>query len=250
MRQLHNFYKNTIIHVVPLLFLLTASTAYAGQYSHTYNFSRPEFTVSDNSTQDNIIHNISLAGTQNDVSTPGAPTLPIAISKLLIKANEKILAINVSPSSFVTLDDNYQLDFTKQPIPLSFIGPILETQPDAIIYGTHAYYPNNIYTPKGTGHLHGSSIVHTALHPVRYNPVTGSIGYFTQITVNIETTTNDNSYASLPTNTITSRQRPSDRDQILSLVDNDDTAANILPALTAASPENFDREYLIITTNV
>jgi len=233
-----------------LVFILSGSTSFAGEYTHTYKFEIP--TIKSISKDKQIVE---LEGTQQDDARIGAPLLPVKTAKIFIPADEKVASIGIVRGTARTIDGTYIIQHATRPYPISGMGEITPTEPDPGIYSTDTFYPATITVDKGSQYLCGVQVAIIDLMPVAYNPVQRRLKYYGQIEVRVTTNQGER-----PAGVVPFRDSPLDRKAILRSIDNKGDFLELYPppgrkSLSkgqisgSQSPLQGDREYVVITTS-
>ena len=117
---------------------------------------------------------------------PGEPTLPYFKVFLMLPPGESAESIEILPENEITIEGSFQL-FPKQnvvPISKGNYGNFLKNE---TVYRSNTSYPSK---PEGhllTQYLNGFGFALSTFTPVRYNPATGKLSYYSKVTVRIRT---------------------------------------------------------------
>jgi hypothetical protein len=118
----------------------------------------------------------------------GAPILPVKPVQLLIPYGQKLVGVRVQLGPKTDLSGKYTLEHAQYPVPLSRTDKPEPTPQDPAIYGSDNIYPEvpcgDVFVQK----KHGYSILIVNLFPVTYQPVSGKISYYQDMTVQLEVT--------------------------------------------------------------
>lgn len=166
--------------IFTLLFLSFLSLAvFSGTVEKTFHIAKCDVS-NVGSYQTLIIDNAKLSG------IPGEPTLPYLAVSLMLPPGETAASIEIIRTNEVILQGTFTL-FPKQDIlPLSK-KPSGEFLKKLSVYTMNAEYPSS---PEGhllTQYLNGYTFALSTFTPVSYNPATGKVSYFRDITVRILT---------------------------------------------------------------
>ncbi|MFO8128785.1 MAG: C25 family cysteine peptidase [Bacteroidales bacterium] len=117
---------------------------------------------------------------------PGEPALPYFPVKVLLPPGESATNITFKGSDIEVIKGNYTL-YPQQPS-----RPVSEGKNGTFQINRDVYEKNGIYPGSPGGHpstefMNGYSIALCSFTPVRYNPSTGELSYFKEITVTIKT---------------------------------------------------------------
>lgn len=162
------------------LFLVILGTLKATETRHTYTFGAPEIYKTGS---------YQLIGFDHTLQTglPGEPTLPYCKVSLLLPPGETATRIEYEWANEVTIPGTFVLLPQQQVRPLSkgASGDFIRNE---TIYRADLSYPG---IPGGqllTSFLNGRSVALSSFTPVRYNPATGSVSYYTSVTVTVVST--------------------------------------------------------------
>ena len=117
----------------------------------------------------------------------GEPSLPYLGIKLLLPEGEKASSIKVTRKNKISLEGNYTLLPVQPQLPLSSNIKYKILDSESHVYSQNKIYPEKAYNALSTYYLSGFSIGFTAVTPIEYNPKTGKINYYKNITVEILT---------------------------------------------------------------
>ena len=244
--------KNKIVRTAFILVFLTisASSLFAAQYSHIYQFEAPEIITLSNGRQI-----LKMNGTHQKDDIVGHPILPVKTSKIFIPADEKVVSTEIKYGTLKEIEGTYILKYVTMP------QPTLEKEHDTVekpasdIYEKNALYPSVIYKSRKPQFLNGVKVALVDLVPVLYNPVEGQLKYYQELEVRI-TTEKENR----PDWVMPYRNSYEDREKILNIIDNKDDflklykvsenemTAKFLSASEEPSAATGSRQYVVITT--
>lgn len=207
------------------------------QYSQSYSFSAPVLRDMDDGT---VYPELKDCWPKTDPT--GAPMLPRMTAKLFIPLGETVESLTVNCDIALALPGTHKVAPAPAPIPLSMGHLAKAAVKDLTIYGSNAFYPGVSYVDLGTQILMGAPLAILQLCPVQYNPVSGEITYYPNMTVTVTTSTTTTDADAM------SRNRPSDRSAILSAVDNKATFLKTACPSPLEAGSAGSRQYLIITT--
>ena len=227
---------------VAFLFLMVLGGPGLGQaaeYSHSYTFSSPVINEMGDGTA-----YPEMDGCWLKMTPSGAPMLPRLTAKLFIRPGETVESVKVDCAAPQILPGNYNVTPIADPVPMSMPQLAKAAVKNTTIYGANALYPGVTHLDMGTQILMGATIAMLQLCPVQYNPVTGEIAYYPQMTVTVVTRSGD-----AVANTAF-RNRPSDRAAILAAVDNKEAfleTSKLMPTASAtarqqAIPDHHHKE--------
>ncbi|MGC9364903.1 MAG: C25 family cysteine peptidase [Fidelibacterota bacterium] len=159
-----------------------------GQISHQNYFSRSDLNITTVTAEDGNIYNmVSIADIQQ-MDELGKPYLPVKYVKLIVPSDQDVGKIVIKDTSKVAISGAHFI-FPAQP-------PILTSTdyqkpdfvpPDSSVYESDAPYPSKIVKVVHDGYFDGSNhIVALALYPLRYQPNSGRLVFFSSIDFELE----------------------------------------------------------------
>ena len=168
--------KNSILFIVFFSLLFSAQ---AETIEKTYYFSNPTIT------ETNGYQNISFG---NDLLTApaGEPSLPYSSVSLLLPPGHIATAIELIGEGEITLEGKFKLWPYQPSRPLSEKSKAEFLKNDKL-YNTDASYPKQQTGSLSTQYLNGHSLAFSTFTPLKYNPVKGTISYYTKLTIKITT---------------------------------------------------------------
>ena len=168
--------KSSILFII--LFTLAVSV-HAENIEKTYYFSNPIIT------ETNGYQNISFG---NDLLTApaGEPTMSYSSVSLLLPPGHSATAIEFVGEGEVALEGNYNLWPYQPSRPLSEKSKA-EFIKNEKLYNSDASYPKQQNGSLSTQFLNGHGFAFSTFTPIKYNPVKGTISYFTKVTIKITT---------------------------------------------------------------
>lgn len=169
--------------------LFSAGVLMAEVIQKTYRFSDPEITTTDGYQQ---------IGFENTLLTglAGEPALPYRSVSLLLPPGQAASEVRIIPGEEVVLKGNitiYPMQHS-QPVSKGRSGVFVLNEE---VYQTDAAYPAQLRGEFTTQYLNGYAVAMCSFTPVRYNPVSGQVSWYKSVTVEITTTSNAKSIASL-----------------------------------------------------
>ena len=174
---------------------------------------------------------------------PGYPALPAYGVKLLLPPGEAIASIDVIPGNRIITAEGAQIDPMNRPIIISKQGPHSPTAPNQDIYGSNSLYPAELAQNIRTEYFRGYSIGYFIIYPVQYNPVTGEVSYYPEITVTVNTEPNSKSSQA---HSQMYRGSAVDRERLTGKVDNPQSAETYGAVISAGTDDPIV-PYLLIT---
>jgi len=122
-------------------------------------------------------------------SSTGAPMLPVQVFSLLLPPMKTVLDVEIDGTKIQMNLDNYNL-IDKPVFPYQDSVPFgdapKEFAIDNKIYTKNELYPTDIEKEYHIGYSRGYTIFDLSINPVQYNPVEGTLFYYTDITIDIQ----------------------------------------------------------------
>jgi len=127
---------------------------------------------------------------------PGEPTLPYLAISLILPPGESAESIEIIRENETMLPDTYILFPKQDVVPLSkkSSGTFLKNES---IYSMNGNYPVSPYGHLLNQYLNGFAFALSTFTPVNYNPATGKVSYFKDVTVRIKTRPDAKSVAAM-----------------------------------------------------
>lgn len=163
-----------------LTFLLLSFTLLQAEtIKNHYHFSNPEVKVGE------MYSSFRFEDTQV-IGLIGEPALPYKMVSLLLPAGHKAVSVEVSYNNEVVLPGTYTIS-PKQPV-----HPVSDSNQYPFSINEALYASDLIYPVKANGQLttsyySGYAIANCAVTPLRFNPFTKTVSYYTDVTVTITT---------------------------------------------------------------
>ena len=166
--------------IFALLFAFTLSlTVFSGNVEKTFHIGN--YTVRNVGIYQTVtFDNAKLSG------IPGEPSLPYLAVSLMLPPGESAESIEVIRENEIILPGNYLL-FPKQdvlPISKKTSGEFLRNE---AVYRMNGNYPVSVSGHLFTQYLNGFAFALSTFTPVNYNPATGNVSYFRDVTIRIRT---------------------------------------------------------------
>jgi hypothetical protein len=117
---------------------------------------------------------------------PGEPTLPYLAVSLMLPPGESAESIEIIRENEIVLPGTYLLYPKQDVLPLSK-KPSGEFLKNEAVYRMNGNYPASASGHLLTQYLNGFSFALSTFTPVNYNPATGKVSYFRDVTVRIRT---------------------------------------------------------------
>ncbi len=157
----------------------------------SYKFNEPTF-VSEGSYSQVIMDDL-----ENIAEQEGYPLIPVKQASILLPIGYSLTGIDVVSKNLVSLSGVHNLSFATQDVPLlskddlaSMGFEVKDVVASQEIYSKSSFYPEKVYSKYSTSIQRGYTFLNLNLYPLRYNPVTGEVNYYSEIeiTINLENT--------------------------------------------------------------
>jgi len=167
----------TVAALAAFAVLFFAGNLFAGVVTQHYDFAEPVVK------EVGEYHRIIMDGAWH-YGDPGDPILPMVGAKLLLPPGEDVAEVRVVPGDKVVIGDGFLLEPGQRQYPLSYDGPVQRIEAD---YAGRGAFPARIHDAPAVGTFRGYAIANLALHPVEYDPSTGTVSYYRSMDVEIRT---------------------------------------------------------------
>lgn len=159
--------------------MLSVLVLTAGNVTKVYRFSSPSVVKSGN------YHKIVFNDTRQ-AGRAGNPSLPYRAATLLLPQGECVKSVQVQGKNLQRIEGCFRL------IPVQYASPYsAATLPAFVkneaIYTSNQLFPAQMYGNVQTGLLNGYSFGTLLITPLVYEPLSGRLSYYSEITVSIET---------------------------------------------------------------
>lgn len=148
-----------------------------------HNWRFPSYTIKNVGDD----HLLILNGSQQ-YGAPGNPLLPYIPVSLLLPPGEKATSVDIEMSGEVEIEGSYQLCPSQSAIPYSAVMTS-GIQKNNEVYNCTSF-PISNHSRVSTQYLNGFSIATFVFTPVKYNPVTGKLSYYSQVTIKVHSRKN------------------------------------------------------------
>jgi hypothetical protein len=228
------FFKNitmkTILLTTGFLLILTLP-ALAGRVEKVYHFGNPS-VVKTGEYQRFELGNTMLT------AVPGQPVLPYQQVRLILPPGESAENVEILFSDEITFPDKLNIFPQQQVRPLS-TGKSGVFIKDNALYNRNASLPDDPKEKLITSFINGRSFALTTFTPVRYNPVTGKLSYYSTARIIIHTAPDKKAAKAL--DNLNSKNA-----EALLLADNKELD-KVYSGKRQAPPDTYD--YLILSTS-
>lgn len=225
--------KTSIIVVL----MISLSILSAGTIQKTFTFSDPVFAETDG------YHKVTI-DELTYITKPGEPQLPSLPVQMLLPAGEKAIEVEIDYSSSEILSGSYNIYPSQRQYPMNYDGDIEFEQANPAIYNLNKFFPENLTSEFTTQYMRGHSIALLNLFPIQYNPQTGEVRFYNELTVTIRS---QNDYEAQTAFNNFFRTDNSTQKKISYLVSNSEELSQY-PANDNSRDVN-DFEYIVITPN-
>ena len=223
--------------------LLVAAAADAGVVTRTYTFTEPAVTERAGE------HAITMAGAWSH-GEPGLPVLPMVGASILLPPGERLVDIEVVPGERVALPGDFRVPAGQRQVPLSHEGPTVVDAPDPAVYGSDSPWPGRLHDEAKVGLFRGYRIASFAIHPVEYQPASGTLSWLRSVTVRLHTEPDAAAFAETERRV---RHDARTLSRLAGIVDNPMDAGSYAGIERRSSSRSLDPaddySYLIITTD-
>lgn len=164
---------------ITTLLLLSTLIVFAETIEKKYQFVSPTIIQTGN------YQLIQFKGTMLSGLT-GEPTLPWSSVSILLPPGHAAQSIEIIPGKEVSLPGNFMIYPMQnvQPVSEGGSGTFVKSE---TVYNQNRDYPGKTHGELSTQYLNGFALALATFTPVKYNPATGKLSYFEEITVKITT---------------------------------------------------------------
>jgi hypothetical protein len=205
----------------------------------TYSFQKPTIEPIEiyGTTYDRIIlPDCTPAG------SPGEPMIPSKGAYILLPPNTKASEIYINAGKKIDIRTDFFVEPIGNPIPISKMNSFSVPIPDHQIYDNNAFYPGTFYSEVNTYIFRGYYILVLLLNPIQYNPVTGELSYYSELTISIET-------APMKASTNMFRGLEKDKNEVLKKIDNPGLIEQYHKKIIKPFSGSTNHDLLILTTD-
>ena len=119
---------------------------------------------------------------------PGLPEMLLRQAMILLPYGTTVNTIHVLPGEKILIGSGYTLAPNLNEYPASYNGPRQLTVLDPTVYASSEPYPRTLFSFDGIQHYRGLTYAIVALYPVEYLPLTGTLSYYHDMTIQITLT--------------------------------------------------------------
>lgn len=178
-----DFFMRAIFVLLAVVSMTVFSVAQTVEY--TYRFS--DYTIQNHGD----FHTIVFNGTKQ-YGVVGEPAMPYQQVSLLLPPGTEVASVEYVLENEITIPGNYMLPPLQPDIPYS-IGSTGTKIKSETVYSLNESYPQKYSSTIATQYLNGYSFALGKFTPVRWNPATGSLSYFSNVRIIIHYAQSDNS---------------------------------------------------------
>ncbi|RLG71650.1 MAG: hypothetical protein DRO11_04000, partial [Methanobacteriota archaeon] len=131
-------------------------------------------------------HSVTIQGLPK-LEEPGLPRLPIKAARLLVPYGKDPAKITVICDKKTVLGTGFRVEPGQKPVPLSYEGEYVETQPSDIVYSSNKSFPGVLYSEHSIQMKKGYKLLIFTLYPVQYVPKSGELSYCGEMRVEVST---------------------------------------------------------------
>ncbi|MFE3845400.1 C25 family cysteine peptidase [Thermoplasmatota archaeon] len=149
-----------------------------------YNFKEPYITKVNLSS---IEFNRIIATSLDPAGKIGEPLVPSKGAYILLPPETDNIEISVNTKNMNKIHSDKYIEPMESPKTILELKNAQPPKPDEKIYNKNDFYPGKLYSEVGRYNFRGYQILVLLLHPIQYNPVTGTINYYEEMDVTIKT---------------------------------------------------------------
>ncbi len=177
--------------IAVLLTMITVSLAMAGEFTVNIPFSASDVSID----QMGNYTAVTIPGTPS-LNRIGAPSLPVINTPIALPAGMQATGIEVINASYEPLRGRFTVLPATQPVPLSLMDETVISLPvpDQRIYSSSETFPSNAARFEESSMLIGFPVAYVSVHPVRWNPASGTIEILSDLELRVTTEEGTNNY--------------------------------------------------------
>ena len=165
------------------LLLVVAVPAVPRVPATTHTFDRGQIEIERFETErGEAFDRIAMPGLRQ-ISTPGAPSLPVEVVRFVIPGDARVDGVVVTGLGEEELPGTWRIVPAQVEVPIGEEAPW--TDPDPAIYGSDAPYPESRVVYLGDGYLGGYHIASVAIYPLQYRPSSGRVTLATEVSLEL-----------------------------------------------------------------
>ena len=181
-----------VVFITIVLLLTIGSSFVGGQSSNENDFITKTFTFTTPQIRQIVVNNqvfdeVIMTDSEGAWNV-GEPNLPAYSVSLLLPQGTTIADISIEPGTKIVLGSGYIVVPVEQPVTLSELSTVsAKGTIDPTIYSSDTIFPSNLFSIVGTYSFRGYSLLVLLLYPVQYQPISGRLSYFDELTLVIKT---------------------------------------------------------------
>jgi hypothetical protein len=226
----------TFLLILSSSFIVEGNTDDTEIVQVTYNFDNPKISTVE--IYGDFYDRITIQDCYT-ASNSGEPNIPSKGANILLPPSSKVANIEVIGNKMIKLGETFDIEPTPKAIPISNLKISEKIVKNKEIYENDELFPGRLFTKVAVQSFRGYDILVLLLHPVQYNPVSGELFYYQDISVIVHTT--------LDTPNSLFRGLNEDKLEVMKKVDNPQTA-ELYFSSTHHEPNFFDSYNLMILT--
>jgi len=174
-----------------VLLLTTGSLLVDGQNSNGNDYITKIFTFTAPQIHQIVINNqlydeVLMPDAQGAWNT-GEPNLPAYSVSVLLPQGTTAADISIQPGTKIQLGSGFTVAPVEQPVKLSELTTVCaKGTTDPKIYSSDNVFPSTLFSTVGTYSFRGYNLLILLLYPVQYQPISGQLSYFDEMTVVIK----------------------------------------------------------------
>ncbi len=175
-----------------VLLLTTGSALVAGQNRDGNDYITKIFTFTTPQIHQIVINNqlydeVIMSDAQGAWNV-GEPNLPAYGVSLLLPQGTIAVDITIQPGTKIQLGSGFTVAPVEQPVTLSeFTTVSAKGTTNQTIYSSDNVFPSTLFSIVGTYCFRGYNLLILQLYPVQYQPISGQLSYFDEVTVVVKT---------------------------------------------------------------
>ena len=229
-----------------VLLLTTGSALVAGQNRNGNDYITKIFTFTAPQIHQIVINNqlfdeVLMPDAQGawDVGEPNLPAYGVSV---LLPQGTTVADITIQPGIKIQLGSGFTVAPVEQPVKLSELTTVCANgATDPTIYSSDNVFPSTLFSTVGIYSFRGYNLLILLLYPVQYQPISGQLSYFDEVTVIVKT---------IQTGSVSPLYRSFEKDRIevAKKVDSLDSLSSYrITPFTSLSAAGYD--LLILTTD-
>ena len=162
-----------------IFMLVFTSIVFSGAVTYNLTIPEPRIDLTDNG------HRVVLDEALS-TGAVGEPRLPVWGLNILLPMGEEAISVTIDRGQAVSLGTGFNIPPVQKQYPLSFNGPADPEFRNEELYRADSFFPQELAASFRTDFYRGYGIASIAVNPVTYNPVTGELLYYPNLTASVE----------------------------------------------------------------